>query len=168
MTRLNAVLIFSWIIGLAMVAGCNRGGKGVVVGTAVDLRPGAANQNAPGAQGGQSKATVSGKARLGIAQNARTHVEVYEQTLAVTKELAELLASVKDEAAATAARPRFDELQDEAAACARRMQQLGPHKAGLGDPYLPDLKRYTAQLHDEWSRINADPAMKAALGNLRV
>ena len=159
MTKLYAGFTVFSIVILGLIAGCKKDSKGTVGGNATGSRADAASSNGPG---GPDKAPIGG------AQNARTHVDLYKKTLAVTKELAELLASIKDEAGAKAARRRFDELQDEAVACAQRMQQLGPHPAGLGDPYLPDIKRYSAQLQDEWLRIGADPAMKAALERLRI
>jgi hypothetical protein len=150
---------------LAFVAGCKKGSNNTTGGSGNALPGGPKNQ---GPASNRPKPAGSGKAQLGVAQNARTHVEVYEQILAVTKELAELLAGVKDEASAKAAKQRFEQLQDEGIACAQRMQQLGAHRAGVGDPYLPDIKRYSQQVQTEWLRINGDAAAKSALGKLRI
>lgn len=152
---------------LGLLVGCRKAVSSSTSGGGNDSRSSIISHGAGGA-GNPPKSSPSGKAQLGVAQNARTHVELYQQTLAVTKELAELLASVKDEASAKAAKLRFEQLQDEAIACAQRMQQLGGHPAGIGDPYLPDIKRYTQQLQTEWQRIYADPAAKSALGKLRI
>jgi hypothetical protein len=150
---------------LAFVAGCKKGSNNTT-GGGVKVSPGGPDNQGPA--GNRSKPAGSGKAQLGVAQNAHTHVEVYEQTLAVTKELAELLGGVKDEASAKAAKQRFEQLQDEGIACAQRMQQLGAHRAGVGDPYLPDIKRYSQQVQTEWQRINGDATAKAVLGKLRI
>jgi hypothetical protein len=151
------------------ITGCNKVTKGSAAGNPAPVASAPSSGPATEARPSERPKTVpSGKVQIGLAQNARTHVEVYQQTLAVVKELAELMAGVTDAESARAARPRFDQLNDEGLACAQRMQQLGPHAAGLGDPYLRDIKRYNQEVQKEWWRINMDPAMKEALGRLRI
>jgi hypothetical protein len=103
----------------------------------------------------------------GCGRGTPTHESLTQDMIGMMNEQADVLAAVKDEASANAAKPKLEALAEKAKAMKQAADKLGePVKEveeQLRKKFEPEMQKVAQRVMSEMMRIMSQPALKQAL-----